>query len=137
MDSSQILTDVLKSGYLEKKGSGMLSGWKSRYFELGAQFLAYFENEEKKELLAAVDLSQVCVLVPRQHTHITPRVFLLHLQVESVWNKNPTKPDFLLQCQGSKMHLKAPSADEAAEWVQAIAPLLLSVAPGEGPAQSR
>jgi hypothetical protein len=35
------------------------------------------------------------------------------------------------------MHLKAPSADEASDWVQAIAPLLLQVAPGEGPAQSR
>ena len=30
------------------------------YFELGAQFLAYFDSDEKRELLAAVDLSQVC-----------------------------------------------------------------------------
>jgi hypothetical protein len=67
IDPSQILTDVIMSGYLEKKGSGMLSGWKRRYFELGAQFLAYFENDEKKELLAAVDLSQVCDLIAPTH----------------------------------------------------------------------
>jgi hypothetical protein len=50
------------AGYMEKKATGSFrTRWQKRYFEASGHYLKYYADDNKKELLAAIDLRMVTV----------------------------------------------------------------------------
>jgi hypothetical protein len=89
---------ALKEGYLEKKASGVIKQWHSRYFELSGHYLSYYEKKDQRsgEAKGTVDLAELQTIAA-QGTHI-----LIQMNTRQ------------------KIELKAPSSEVSATWVARI-----------------
>ncbi|KAH8052499.1 hypothetical protein JL722_10046 [Aureococcus anophagefferens] len=54
---------IKKHGYLEKLSRGAMAGYQKRYFVLSGPYLKYYKTDQRKELLAAVDVRPVLLEV--------------------------------------------------------------------------
>jgi hypothetical protein len=60
---------VIKEGYLEKKGGGVMKQWQSRYFELAGHYMSYSEKKGDESVKGTVDLAAL-ETIAAQGSHI-------------------------------------------------------------------
>jgi hypothetical protein len=60
---------VMKEGYLEKKGRGVMKQWQSRYFELAGHYMSYSEKKGDDSVKGTVDLAAL-ETISAQGSHI-------------------------------------------------------------------
>ena len=88
--------EELASGYLEKKSSGALRKWQTRFFQASGHYLKYFADSRMGEIKAVADLNEL----------------------ETI-DHQAGERSFDLEFAHSAFHLRAPTQAEAHKWVAA------------------
>ncbi|XP_071775961.1 differentially expressed in FDCP 6 homolog isoform X1 [Centroberyx gerrardi] len=117
----EIVGDVLKEGYLWKKGQ-LRRNWKERWFTLRPSNLAYYAGEDRKDCLGNIILDGNCCVEEVEDDQI--------LFGHSKWIKNfllPALPDrdgkrcmFCLKTLSKTYEMSASDTKQRQEWTTAI-----------------
>ncbi|XP_071374229.1 differentially expressed in FDCP 6 homolog isoform X1 [Centroberyx affinis] len=117
----EIVGDVLKEGYLWKKGQ-LRRNWKERWFTLRPSNLAYYTGEDRKDCLGNIILDGNCCVEEVEDDQI--------LFGHSKWIKNfllPALPDrdgkrcmFCLKTLSKTYEMSASDTKQRQEWTTAI-----------------
>ncbi|XP_041801872.1 differentially expressed in FDCP 6 homolog isoform X1 [Chelmon rostratus] len=117
----EIVGDVLKEGYLWKKGQ-LRRNWKERWFTLRPSNLSYYTGEDRKECLGSIALDGNCCVEEVDDDQI--------LFGRSKWIKNilfPVLPDrdgkrcmFCLKTLSKTYEMSASDTKQRQEWTTAI-----------------
>ena len=99
--------EELASGYLEKKSSGALRKWQTRFFQASGHYLKYFADSRMGEIKAVADLNEL----------------------ETI-DHQAGERSFDLEFAHSAFHLRAPTQAEAHKWVAALQPFAARKAAG-------
>ncbi|KAF7654271.1 hypothetical protein LDENG_00071650 [Lucifuga dentata] len=117
----EIVGDVLKEGYLWKKGQ-LRRNWKERWFTLRPSNLSYYTGEDRKDCQGNISLDGNCCVEEVDDDHI--------LFGHSKWIKNislPVLPDrdgkrcmFCLKTLSKTYEMSASDTKQRQEWTSAI-----------------
>jgi hypothetical protein len=58
-------------GYLDKRTTGLRAKWVRRFFSVRGHYAKYYENDQKEEVKAALDLKMVTSVVLDKGVNIT------------------------------------------------------------------
>ena len=91
--------DTVKEGALDKRTTGMVKRWQSRYFMITGHYLKYFEDEKKTKTKGVIDLSDLLAVTPDA--------------------ANPEGTTFCLALDDAEVTLRGPKT-EVDEWIAAL-----------------
>ena len=105
---------VKKQGYIEKRGSGILSGWKKRYIILyNNGSIEYYKDDSKQKLQGTIDVSISNLAAPFQNN-----LNNVHEAVHSTINK--VKHGFDIECSNRTWKFRCKNDKTKQSWIDAI-----------------
>ncbi|KAJ3273605.1 hypothetical protein HK104_004253, partial [Borealophlyctis nickersoniae] len=128
-------TSNRKEGYLFKKGK-KIGGWKTRYFILQEDTLAYFESQRDRELLGAIKLKYAAVSSQSPSSSAMDpdyrHAFILTEFKKSVFSGNAAALDQISESKIAARHvLCAENDEERDDWVRCIGAAIQELRPDD------